>query len=387
MKVWLVFRKELMNALRDRRVLVSTVIVPLLVLPVVTIVPMTLMGQKERAARERPSRIAVTGLAYAELERALQASHRLRLVREDSVQKAVRLGQLDAGLEIVSRAQGLPSAQVNVLFNATRPESRAAADKIKLVIADLTRALVAREVDTTKVNLNPVLVVPTNVASAREMAGFFMGMLVGMMAVIGLISGGMVMAIDSTAGEKERRTLEVLLAAPISRNQIVLGKYLATLVMGMVSVALMTTGYGISMTVGLQALGGPDEFPIGSLVVAPQALLLILLVMLCVAGFIAALEMTISIFARSYREAQNYLTPLTIIAILPVIFIQTIPPSPPAALFYIPLMNAMLLIRELLMGSVVPVHVINTISSSLVFAVLSLRLAFAMFRRESAILR
>jgi sodium transport system permease protein len=109
--------------------------------------------------------------------------------------------------------------------------------------------------------------------------------------------------------------------------------------------------------------------------------------MLVTAGFIAALEMAVSIFARSYREAQGYLTPLTFLAVIPVVFMQTISSNPNPALFYVPLLNAMLLIRELLMGAIVPDHILRTVMTALVCAAIALRLAFSMFRRESVLLR
>lgn len=385
--VWLIFRKEVFSALRDRRILVSTVIVPLLVLPLVTTLPMALIGSKERQARERPSSLVLSGLKFPELEQALRASPRFTFITTDSAARDIRLNRLDAALEVVSLPDGRQSAQVRVLFNATRTESRAASDKVKLVISDVSRQLLARQIDTTRVNLNPVKTIPANVASEREMAGFFMGMLVGMMAVIGLISGGMVMAIDCTAGEKERRTLEILLAAPVPRSAIVLGKFLATLMMGLVSVTLMTTGYAVSFTIGIRQLARGSEMPFGPMAVSWPAIPLILAVMVCVAAFIAALEMAVSIFARSYREAQTYLTPLTIIAVVPVMFLQTLPATAPDGLFYVPLLNAMLLIRELLMGLVRLPHIFSTVASSFICALLALRLALTMFRKESVLLR
>lgn len=386
-QIGLIFRKEIMNAVRDRRVLIATVIIPLLVLPLVTMLPMMMIGKKEHEAQERPSSIVLTGLAYPEFEKALRATGRFTFGTSDSLSRQVRQGRIDAGIEVAALPQDRQSAQVKVLFDATRTESRAAADKVKLVIADLSRQLVSRQVDTTKVNLNPVQAIPLNVSSEREMAGFFIGMLVGMMGIIGLINGGMVMAIDSTAGEKDRKTLEVLLAAPIPRRAIVLGKYLATVATAMVSVVLMTTGYGVSFVIGLRSLGGVTEFGNGALVISLPAVAVIMLVMLVTAGFIAALEIAVSIFARTYREAQSYLTPLSIIAVIPVVFMQTMSSNPNPALFYVPLLNAMLVVRELLMGAIVPDHIIRTVGASLVFVVLALRLAFTMFRRESVLLR
>ena len=385
--IGLIFRKEIMNAVRDWRVLFSTVIIPLLVLPVVTMLPMMLIGKQEREAREKPSTVAVFGVPYSELSQTLRQSGRFFVVTVQDPALDIRRNHLDVAVDVESLSAGRTSARVQVLYDATRTDSRAAADKVKLVLGDLSHQILMGEIDTTRVNLNPVAIETTNVASDQEMSGFFLGIIAGIMAIVGLISGSMAVAIDSTAGEKERKTLEVLLAAPIDRRQIVLGKYLATLVTGMVSVILLTTGYTLSLLVGLRALGSGSDMGFGNFGIPLYVVPIILLVMLCVAGFVAAFELTIAVFARGYREAQTYLSPLTIIAIVPVIFMQTMPSSPPAELFYIPLLNAMLLIRELLMGSIVAGHIINTIASSLIFSAVALRLAFAMFKRESVLLR
>lgn len=387
-RILLIFQKELVNALRDRRVIFSVILVPLLVIPLVTIVPLALAGRKEREIRERPSRIALTGLPFPELEQHLQQPGRFIIVPDDSLIRAVRLGRLDAVIEVLSLPAENRSAELKVFFNATRAESRGAADKLRLAVSELAQEFLARQIDTSQINLNPLIVQPTNVASTREMSGYFLGMLIGMMAVIGLISGGMVMAIDATAGEKERKTLEILLAAPVHRYEIVLGKYLATVTSGMASVLLMITGYVLSFLVTFRAAGRAEELGISTgVTISLPALGLLILVLLVAAAFIAAIEMTIAVFARSYREAQNYLTPLTIIAILPVVFMQSLPPNPPDRLFLIPCLNTMLVTRELLMGIINSSHLLNTLVSSLVAAALALRLAFRMFRQESVLLR
>lgn len=385
-RVWLIFRKELQSALRDRRVLLSTVLIPLVVLPIVTTLPLVLVGGKERTAREKPSSIALVGLPYDELEQTLRDGERFTFMATESAAREIRLDRLDAAVEVLSLPAGRESGQLRILFNATRTESRTAADKLKLALAGLNRRLLARQVDTTQVNLDPLKTTPANVASEKATGGFIVGMLIAMMAVIGLINGGMVVAIDSTAGEKERKTLEVLLAAPIRRSGIVLGKFLAAMLSAMVSVVLMTTGYGFSMTFGLRALGGSGALPM-TVSVSPGALLVILAALLVLAAFLTALEIGVSIFARSYREAQNYLVPLPFLAIVPGILLQTIQGNPAPELFLIPLLNVMLLIREMLMGSLVAGHVVNTFATTLVCAVLALRFAFAVFRRESAVLR
>jgi sodium transport system permease protein len=384
--IGLIFKKEIKNALRDRRTLISVVLVPLVVFPLVGIVPMALIGRQEKKVMEQPSKIAITGAVFTELTDFLKSTGRFVFVDENSPEQALKSGKLDCILKVVKNLSADSTAEVVLCFDVTRSPSRGAADKVRLAVDGFTKKVVASRLEKLGVDpkmLTPVKLQDENVAGEQRMAGFFLGGIIAMMAVIGLISGGMVMAIDATAGEKERKTLEILLASPASRTGIILGKYFGVVLMGMVSVILMTIGFGFSFSLGLRFLPGAGM----SLTVNPGVLIYILLTMLVTAGFIGALELAISIFARSYREAQSYLTPLTLVAVVPVIFIQTIGPQPSSGLFYIPLINAMLLIRELLMGVVNSLHITNTLVATLVFALLALRFAFNIFKRESALLR
>lgn len=384
--IGLIFKKEIKNALRDRRTLISVVIVPLVVFPLLGTLPMALIGRQEKKVFEQPSKIVVTGSEFNALTEFLKAMGQFKLVSAENPKQALQSGTLDCVLEVIKNLSEDSTAEVRLFFDATRASSRAALDKLRLALNSFTDRIVAHRLG--KIGVDPKILKPVNlslenVATGQRLGGFIIGGLIAMMAVIGTISGGMVMAIDSTAGEKERRTLEVLLASPASRTGIILGKYFGVLVMAMVSVILMAIGYGVSFSIGFRFLPGTEM----GLVLNVNVLPLIFVTMLFTAGFISSLQMAISIFARSYREAQSYLTPLAIIAILPVVFLQTAGPQPSGSLFYIPLFNAMLLIRELLMGMVHPAHIFNTLISSLVFALLALRLAFNVFKRETAILR
>ena len=386
--VWLVFWNEITGAIRDRRTLITTILIPLVVLPLTTTGPLILISRRQQRAREYPSRYTLTdGLRYPELEQALQSSPRLTYVAAESSLQALRSSRLDVAVEVRSLPEGLAPGEVNVVYDATRPESRTAADKVRQVVSEVSGRLVARQVDTTKVNLNPLRSVVTNVASKNQMTGYFLGLLVGMMVVIGLLIGSMATAIDTTAGEKERRTLEGLLAAPIGRGAVLAGKFLATLASSIVSVVLIGAGYAAWLSFGMPALLPGSDQNLGALKIVPAAIPLVLLVALVMATLAAAIGIALGIFARTPREAQTYATPLYVLAFVPMILAQSLPPSPPDSLFLIPLFNVVLLVRELLMGSIVVRHVLSTLLVLILLAAAILRLARELFGRESVVLR
>lgn len=390
-RIWIVFRKEITNAIRDRRTLYATVLFPLVLMPALVLLPIVLAGKQEKKIQERPSRIAIiNGDVFKELTEHFKSNDKFVLVEPGQPEESIRSGEADCIVEMKSGLGTQKTAQVVLLFDRTKRESEGAANKVKLAINKFSNKVIAARLKDLKLDpaiLMPVKLEEKNVATEREMGGFFLGLVVGMMAVIGTISGGMVLAIDATAGEKERKTLEVLLASPASRNELVLGKFLGVVAMALSSMILMTLSFTVSFTFGMSLLAEPEVEGALTLAISGSVLPLLFLSLLMLAAFVAALEIAISVLARSFREAQTYLTPLTFAAVIPVIFMQVVPADPPDWIFYVPLLNTMLLIRELLMGIAKTPHLINTLFSSFIYAVLGLRLAFRIFRKESVLMR
>ncbi len=387
-RVLIVFKKEMQNALRDRRTLYSTVLFPLLIMPAMVILPMTLMQHQRKKIKEMSSKIAIVdGENFTELANRLESNTKLSSIESEDAMSDLKSGRVDCVVKMEAEMERNEPASVLLFFDRTRRESEGAANKVKLVVAEFSNEKVSAKLQNLKIDpsiLTPVILKEKNIATPKQMGGFFIGMLVGMMAVIGTISGGMILAIDATAGEKERRTLEVLLASPATRKELVLSKFLGTLTMAVFSVILMCISFTLSMTFSMNLFAQQDKF---ALAISGTTLPLIFFALILIAGFVGALEIAIAIFARSFREAQSYMTPFTIVAIIPVIFMQTISTSPPQWMFWVPLMNTMLLIRELLMGIVNSNHLTNTFLSSFIYAILSLKLSLYMFNKESVIMR
>ena len=389
-RVLIVFKKEALNAVRDRRTLYSTILFPLFIMPILVLLPLLFIGQKVKKIEEQPSKICiVNGDRFASLTDCLKASTDFTVMMVEDPQASLRVGSIDCAVNIERGPVGDEPAKVTILFDQTKQESTGAASKVRLAIDQFSKNLTAsrlRGLDIDPRILTPIVLKRENIATEKEMGGFIMGMIVGMMAVMGTITGGMLLAIDATAGEKERKTLEVLLASPASRNELVLGKFIAVVTMAIVSVLLMSSGFTVSFSFGMNLLARLGEGGM-SLAVSGPVIPLLLLSLLLVAAIVGSVEITISIFARSFREAQSYLTPLTVVVVIPVILMHVIPTHPPNWTFCVPLLNTILLIRELLMGTVNSAHILRTLVSSLIYAVFGLRVAFNIFKKESAIMR
>jgi sodium transport system permease protein len=404
--IWAVTVKELLSTLRDRRAIVSSLLVPLLVLPLVMLGLPFALGSFFQRETVNISEVAIAGLEHLppELVELLKAESisvietknpqsSPTLVQEDKYAVALNvpetfaqdLAQNTASLELYSK-----EGNVRAELIAGKVENAVDAFRQQLVAERLKQAGLDEGV------LEPVTITTIDASSAAEQRSGLLGWLIPFFIAVWALAGGQVAAIDATAGEKERGTLEALLASPVRRSEIVLGKFLATLVFGLLASLMAILGYIVSgvllRTVFARQLGADGSEMAGllggSLDVRPLSLLVLILTALFLAGLIAALLMGITMFARSFKEAQSYVAPLSFLFIFPAVGLQLADFfSKNSFIYLVPIFNALLLMNEVVKGNIVWLNVLFTWVSLIAFTALLLDFAYRSFRRESVIFR
>jgi sodium transport system permease protein len=384
--IWL---KELRDTIRDRRTLTVMVLVPILLAPAL------LIGMNALASSNanKPVHVAVSGAAAApELVQFLRSQPQVIVDLRADPTVEVKDGNADAGLIIAPDFAGRIAAgkagRIKVLTDATKlGSSRAdaaitnALDQYRTQV--VTNALRAHGMDPAL--LTPVDRVSVDIATKQALAGSVLSLLLPLFIVMYSMMGGMYAAMDLSAGEKERSTLEALLLSPASRLQITLGKLLAVSTVGICTVVLAVASLVVAMRqVPISLREGTDLSFSWS---ADTVALVVLLGILLAVAF-AALELALGIFARSFKEAQNYITPLYLVAILPVAALASIPDFKPAlAFFLIPALNAALVFKEALIGATDGVHVALTVATMLLFCLLAVGATVRIFSNEKVLLR
>ena len=238
--------------------------------------------------------------------------------------------------------------------------------------------------------LKPFEVKTKNVAPPEKSGGaLFFGGFIAYIVVFLCFNGGMHPAMDLTAGEKERGTMETILSSPISRMHLVLGKFLLVFTTAITTAALSVLSMGISFAIAnalratpIQAGENGMTFHIGF-----GAALSVFIMALPLAVLFSSVLITVATFAKSYKEAQSYITPLIFIVVLPAIaaMIPTIELDPKLAL--IPVLNVSLLCKELVIGTYHWNYIALIFASTCVYAAVALFLAVKMFQRESVLFR
>lgn len=315
---WVVFRKELRETLRDRRTLFIMIAVPVLLYPVVLIGAEQLFLFGARNLEAETSRVAIVGTRPPELVSLLEANETLALepVEGDPVE-AVRGGDVEAVAVVGSDAQADGTRDVTILFDAASDRSQHGHTELRAVVeawrdSVLVRRLRERGLPSSFVA--PVSVADSSVARPTEMGGYTLGRMLPLLLVMMTVLGAFYPAIDLAAGEKERGTLETLLTAPVPPGAIVAGKFATVALIGVIAAGLNLGSMLLTLQTGAlqvtQAIGLEVALPF-------QSVMLIFVTLVPLAVLFGALFLGIAVRSGSFKEAQNALTPVYMLALFP----------------------------------------------------------------------
>ncbi|HLI19241.1 MAG TPA: ABC transporter permease [Rhodanobacteraceae bacterium] len=349
-----VWWKEVRENLRDKRTVFSALIYGPLIGPVLFVVIMNTLVGHELKKSEGPLKVPVIGAQYA--PNLIDALKRQGLVPQPPIanpDKAVRDRDADVVLRIPADfgkawSKGEP-AQVDLIFDASQMGAGTPRQRLEDMLQRYDRQqgalrLLARGLSPGIAS--PVVVSKRDQSTPQSRAGLAFGFL-PYFFVIAVYIGGMYLAIDLTAGERERQSLEPLFANPIARWRILLGKLGAIGAFSLASLILTAVAFSIAgHLMPAEKLG--MVFDLGPGFIGDAILLELPLVAL-----FAVLETLVAAFAKSYREAQTYLGYLMIIPILPSILMSFMPVKPAHWMYAIPLLGQQIGVSDLLRGDTV----------------------------------
>jgi sodium transport system permease protein len=401
--IWHIAKKEWLSTVRDRRAMISSLLIPLLIFPVVMLgLPFLLGGLFERE-QATATKVGTLGLEYLGPElKTLLEEQNLELHQSLQPQQDVLEGRFEVGLEIPpSFNSDIQQNQGNLkLYNKRgNIKSELNAGKVQDAVDHYRQTLVKATLQQQGLDeaiLEPITIETIDASTKAEKSSGQLAWLIPFFIAIWTLMGGQVTAIDATAGEKERGTLESLLVTPTKRIEIVLGKFLATMGFGLLASMMAILGYVLSGVLLKQLFAsqlGQDGNEIvtlmgGSLDIGPLRLLLLMVSALLLSGLIASALMSITLFARSFKEAQSYIAPLSLIMVFPAMGLQFADFFGTNVWVYIiPILNVLLLMNNVVKGKLELLPLLLTWGSLIGFTVLLLDVAYRNFRREGVIFR
>lgn len=376
--------KEAVDNLRDRRTLFTVLVFGPLFGPLLYAVMIHAVISRQVADIDRPLKLAVVGAEYAPGLMAYLGQHNVDVARAPvDPRAAVKAGKLDMALVIphsygFAFSRGQP-ADVELVIDNSRDSAQKNVTRARDVLEGYSRAigalrLLARGVDPRAIQ--PIVIEESDVSTPRSRAVLLLGMMPYFL-LFAAILGAFYLAIDTTAGERERGSLEPLLTTAVPRAILVGGKLAAVTLFSAVSLAI-----DIGALVWCQRLIPAAKVGI-ALDVTPTSALTTLLVCLPFCFFVSGLLSVVASFTRSYKEAQTWLSFIMLVPLIPVLALVMFPVEPAAWMMLLPSLSQDVLTTSLIKGETLkPLFVVLSIGSTLLWGALFAWVAVRLYDRE-----
>ena len=405
--------KELREILRDRRTTITLVAMPLLIYPLLGVTMQKLLVAELTSQKKVEYRVALTSESdVPQFRRLFGRGHVLVAEREgrtlDSKQipagtvedpilqllapegrddvvdvaDVVRQGDADAGIQFYPAEEGQPPT-CNIVFRVDSINSRA----VRRFIEDRFRAVNEEFARETLARQQPAVVMPLLVKSlalpkqpGTTETPFSLATLIPLILILMTVTGAVYPAIDLTAGERERGTLEALVAAPVPRHELLFAKYLAVL-----SVAMLTAVANLLSMVVTAYASGLEGLLFGSAGLSVRVIASTLGLLFVFAAFFSAVILVLTSFARSFKEAQAYLIPVMLVALAPGVMCLLPGIEFNGTYAVTPLVNIVLLARDVFEDRVVPIWALATLLSTVLYSAVALGAAARIFGTDAVL--
>ena len=366
--VTLTFVKELREALRDRRTLAVMILLPLVVYPLLSMLAAQVATGREKQREERPSTVAIVGAGPTRdaLTAQVRANPTILALLPEGTPTDVEQGRLDALVELDVQ----DASTLTVVYDASRDESRMAEERLGGIFAKALPDGCAPRFSALRRSVVP----------QAHLGGYLLSKALPLFIVLMVLLGAFYPAIDVTAGERERGTLEAVLCSPIRRVDLMLGKVLAVATLAALTGVLNLASMAITLMqiLRLTSQNIVLDVPWGhallsSLVIFPAALLF------------AATFVAIGATARTLKEAQTLLLPIYFLTVAPALAGAIGEYRLTGIVAWIPGMNITLLARDLLVGRATLAGGLATLAATLVLSAAALAGAARIYDSEQLV--
>ncbi|MCZ6475083.1 MAG: ABC transporter permease [Gammaproteobacteria bacterium] len=382
-----VCRKEVIENSRDRRTLFSTLLFGPLFGPALFAIMINVIISQALSGAEEDITLPIVGQEHAPnlvdflRRRGVEGSADLESLEEATT--AVREGEHEIVLVISPefpanfRAGG--DARVTLVFDPSQTRLNLSTRRVRGLLNAYSRQLAFMRLQARGINpllIRPITIDDFDISTATGRSALLLGMLTYLL-LFATLMGGFHLAIDSTAGERERGSLEPLLTTPVARADLLLGKMAATMCYMMLSLTLTVAGFTVALYFApLEQMGMSSNF-------GPLVALKIILILAPFVPLGAALMTLVASFTKSYKEAQTYLGLVLLVPTLPLIIATFLNTRPDLSLMWIPSLSQHLLIIELIKAEPLNLGYLGvSTTSTLLFGALLAWLAIRLYDRE-----
>jgi sodium transport system permease protein len=395
-----VFKKEVKDLTRDKRTIITSILLPMLLIPMLNII---MGGSAEKFTKGLSENVTIA-LSQASntpetrqlvMEKLISVNSNLNLINVDNPDEALKNEKVRCILDFESgfadkMKKGEPF-KITLLYDKSKTKSQAGVDIVAGAIDEFKAEIISERIAKLGLSrdiLKPVVIERTNMAANQQGSNMMLIMMLPLMIGLLVSVGGIPAATDLVAGEKERKTFEPLLTTMPDRGSLLLGKYLAVTLFSFVSVVAIVAGLVIGYTVNPNSLTMGVDSQISGFELQPVAVVLALLITVALGMTFSGIQIALSAFAKSYKEAQTYMTFVMLGAMIPgyaTMFMQ--PGDLQTYMFAVPVLNTISAFKMVLGGAINYLNLLVALATSVIFVAATLWLAASLFKKERIMFR
>lgn len=397
-RIFTVWKKELKDTIRDRRTLMSMIVMPMVLMPALLLGMGKFTESQQRKIETQTVKVASSAdsgpfLDYLRSQEKIEVT----IVGLKDPAEVIKSG---ANIYLVfpnyyrEQLDSSKPVALEAYRDSTVVSSANGLARINAAIAGYNAQIVNQRIVDKGVDpavLNGFNLVPKDTATEQQRGGFGLGLLLPLFIVMWSVIGGQYTAIDVSAGEKERKTLESLLLTPVRRLELVLGKFLAVSTAAIISVVISLSSFYAAIVFGygrlLSASAGGSQGAAASFSIGFGTVFLLFIVSVLLVLMFSSILLSIGIFAKNFKEAQSYIGPAYLVIVLPITILNIMPNFKPAAWFFIlPVANALALFKELLIGVTDWTHVSLTLASLILYSAGAIYATTRIYQQEKVLI-
>lgn len=391
-----IFLKELKDTLRDRRTLMTMLVIPMLLFPVIINVIIEISSDFEKDAATKPVKIGMVGKTDNPVENTIRSipdeigkKNLIYFKDTAALIKALKKDRIQIGIYVPNSydedLETMKQCELKIYHNITEMGMQERAEQYMSAVQSSEKLKRLEKLGLDEEKIEPLKITYVNVASEKEMIGKMAGGMLPYIFIIFGFIGCMYPAIDLFTGEKERGTIETLLTTPVTRWQILIGKMGVVVLSGLTAATCALLGLFVSIET-MDVLPDEEILNVIHSILSPGFIAMLYCLLIPLTVFFAGVMIPICILAKSFKEAQSIITPLNILVILP----SMIGFFPGIELNWItaaiPVVNVVLATKELIAGTLE----IGLVSISFVvmigLAAFAVLLSYRRFDKETNIL-
>ncbi|MEN8906152.1 MAG: ABC transporter permease subunit/CPBP intramembrane protease, partial [Clostridiales bacterium] len=372
-KSYEIFKKEIIDIFRDRKSIIMMVLIPILMYPIIFSIIGQVILDGNQDISEYNSVIAIKGSIESELFDFIEQRDELIVVKVKDYEKSLKKQYINAYIKINKK-------KISVYYTKSDGYSNLALNRLNSALEDYKNFTSDKKLKEQGIDDNDYLeleIKEVDKSDANDLNKILLASLIPVLIIVTIGLGSIYPSIDITTGEKERGTLETILTVPVSKKELFLGKYLAVSFISVITGTLNLLSIILVYMLQIFQSNGNATISLNIMIIIKLFILII-----PVAMFISSMTMSACIFAKSFKDAQNIVTPIYLILMIPTFF--SMMPSIELTTFkaFIPILNVCLAFKNIILGEIALKFLFIIFTSNLFYAIGGYLFVLKLFNAE-----